>query len=62
MKTKDVVDNGGRRLGIDRRQVSIRKSGERRDRKERRVKKDRREKWVFEEENPEERRNSFYIK
>ena len=58
-----IIDNGGRRLGIDRRQLSIPKKGrERRFQNERRPGADRREKWSYQEDNPEERRSSFYIK
>ena len=62
MEKWDVVDKGGRRLGIDRRQVLISKRTNRRNRLERRLRKDRRKKWRFNEDSPAERRRSFYIK
>ena len=58
----DVVDSGGRRLGIDRRQVDIPFEGlDRRSGKERRSGKDRRKEWSRRPED-KERRSSFHIK
>jgi len=62
MKKLEVVDNGGRRLGIDRRQLSIpKKSRDRRSNNERRSGKDRREKWIYQEDASNERRCSFQV-
>jgi len=62
MEKLDVVDNGGRRFGIDRRQISIRKKGsDRRSNNERRSGKDRRGKWTYQEDGPNERRCSFHV-
>ena len=56
-----VTDKGGRRMGIDRRQVSISKGDERREHKGRRSGKDRRKEWTFDENDPNERRSLFNI-
>lgn len=62
MEKLEVVDNGGRRLGIDRRQLSINKKGtDRRSNNERRSGQDRRKKWTYQEDESNERRCSFHI-
>jgi hypothetical protein len=62
MEKLEMVDNGGRRLGIDRRQLSIpKKGGNRRSYNERRSGEDRREKWTYQEDGPNERRCSFHV-
>jgi len=62
MKKLDVVDHGGRRLGLDRRQLSIPKKGKnRRSNIERRSGKDRRGKWTYQENDLNERRCSFQV-
>ena len=62
MENLKLFDNGGRRLGIDRRQLSItRKGRDRRSNNERRSGKDRREKWTYQENNLNERRCSFNV-
>jgi hypothetical protein len=59
---KDVVDSGGRRLGIDRRQVDIPFEGpDRRSGKERRTGKDRRKEWSRQPDD-KERRSKYHIK
>ena len=61
-KKEDVVDQGGRRLGIDRRQVGMPFSGEdRRSGDERRSGKDRRERFSYSDES-DEQREAFHIK
>jgi hypothetical protein len=61
-KKEDVVDNGGRRLGIDRRQMDLPFDGDdRRSGNERRSRGDRRDKWSYSEKD-NERRQSFHIK
>lgn len=61
-KMKDIIDNGGRRLGIDRRQLDLPFSGDdRRSGNERRTKEDRRGEWYRLEEE-KERRESYYLK
>ncbi len=60
MEKLTAVDNGGRRLGIDRRQLSIPpKSVDRRSINERRSGAEQRTTWTFPEDSPEERRSSF---
>ena len=62
MEINDMIDNGGRRLGIDRRQISIpKKRGTRRSNNGRRSGEDRRKKWTFQEDRPNERRCSFHV-
>ena len=62
MEKLEIIDNGGRRLGIDRRQVSPSMiNPERRSRRERRSGTDRRTKWTFPEDSPKERRSSFHM-
>lgn len=62
MEKLEVVDIGGRRLGIDRRQFSISNKGrERRSNNERRSGEDRRRKWAYREDRPNERRCSFNV-
>ncbi len=62
MEKVEVIDNGGRRLGIDRRQLSIpRKGRDRRSNNERRSCEERRGKWTFQEDDPNERRCSFHV-
>lgn len=62
MEKLEVIDNGGRRLGIDRRQASLSLiNRERRFRRERRSGADRRTKWTFPEDSPEERRSSVHM-
>ncbi len=59
----DVVDKGGRRQGIDRRQISIDPDEEKRSiEKDRRSDKDRRDKWSYKHDDPAEKRNEFNIK
>jgi len=61
-KRKDIVDNGGRRMGIDRRQVPLPYDGaERRAGTERRSGSDRRNDWSF-SGAPEERRETYHLK
>ena len=58
----EVVDNGGGRLGIDRRQLSIpKKGGDCRSNNEQRSGEDRMEKWAYQEDRPNERRCSFHV-
>lgn len=59
----EVADKGGRRIGIDRRQVEIEDVPEedRRSEKERREGTDRREDWSYKNDKSE-RRESFIIK
>ena len=55
-----AIDKGDRRLGIDRRQVSIPPKGvDRRSNRERRSGAERRTAWTFPKDSPEERRSSF---
>jgi len=62
MEKLEVADNGGRRLGIDRRQLSIpKKGGDHRSNNERRSDKDRRGKWTCQEDESSERRSSFHV-
>ena len=62
MEKLKVIDTGGRRLGIDRRQVSIpRKGKDRRSGNERRSGQDRRDNWTHPEDGPNERRCSFNV-
>lgn len=62
MEKLKVVDNGGRRLGIDRRQHSVpRKGVDRRSNNDRRFNKDRRGNWTYQEDDPNERRCSFHV-
>jgi len=62
MEKLDVIDKGGRRLGIDRRQLSFSvKGGERRSNNERRSGEERREKWTYQQDGPNERRCSFHV-
>lgn len=62
MEKLEVVDNGGRRLGIDIRQLLIpKKGGDRRSNNERRSGKDRRGKWTYQEDGSKERRCSFHV-
>ena len=62
MKKVEVVDNGGRRLGINRRQLLIPRKGEdRRSNNERRSGVERRGKWTYQEDMPNERRCSFHV-
>jgi hypothetical protein len=60
---KEVADKGGRRQGIDRRQVDIDEAVEedQREKKERRSGVDRRKDWSY-KDDPTERRESFTIK
>jgi len=63
-KLKDeVADKGGRRLGVDRRQIDIEDAREKEQRsdKERRNGTDRRKKWSYKNDKSE-RRESFRIK
>lgn len=59
----EVADKGGRRSGIDRRQVDLEEAdaGEKRSRKERRSGKDRRDSYSYRDDDSE-RRESFQIK
>lgn len=59
---KEVADKGGRRLGIDRRQVDIEEvvDEDQRSEKERRSGGDRRNDWSY-KDDPTERRESFII-
>ena len=60
MEKLAAIDNGGRRLGIDRRHLSIPPKGvDRRSNNERRSGTERRTTWTFPEDSPEERRSSF---
>lgn len=60
MDTLELIDNGGRRSGVDRRQNSTPFEGaDRRTNKERRSGRDRRKSWAFPENVEEERRSSF---
>lgn len=62
MTDVDVIDKGGRRMGIDRRQVRLEpKKEHRRAEDDRRSGKDRRIKWSFNENDPKERRCAYYI-
>jgi hypothetical protein len=62
MEKLEVADNGGRRLGIDRRQLSIPKEGgDHRYNNERRSDKDRRGEWTYREDESNERRCSFHV-
>jgi len=55
-----IIDNGGRRSGVDRRQIQIPFEGvDRRSNKDRRSGRDRRKSWDFPEDVSEERRSSF---
>ncbi len=57
-----VIDKGGRRQGIDRRQITLNTDGEKRSiKKERRSGQDRRDKWSYKKEDPAEKRNEFNI-
>ena len=57
-----AIDNGGRRLGIDRRQLTNPPRGvERRSNNERRSGTDRRRKWTFPKDLSKERRYSFQM-
>ena len=57
-----AIDKGGRRLGIDRRQLSIPPKGvDRRSKNERRSGPERRTTWTFPKDSPEERRSSFQM-
>ncbi len=60
---KEIVDKGGRRLGIDRRQVEIEDAvdEDKRDNGERRSGNDRRDGYSYKEDKSE-RRESFIIK
>jgi hypothetical protein len=60
---KEVADKGGRRLGIDRRQVDIEEVAEEdlRSQAERRSGVDRRQDWSYKEDSSE-RREAFIIK
>ena len=61
-KKEDIVDHGGRRLGIDRRQVDLPfPSKNRRTGDERRSGKDRRERFSYSDET-DEQREAFHIK
>lgn len=61
-KQDDVMDNGGRRLGIDRRQIDLPFTGQdRRSSPERRAGEDRRDRWSFTDQS-DERREAFHIK
>lgn len=61
-KKEDIVDQGGRRLGIDRRQVELPFEGEdRRTGDERRSGTDRRERFSYSDESNEQR-EAFHIK
>ncbi len=62
MEKLAVIDTGGRRLGIDRRQLSIPpKDVDRRSSNERRSGAEQRTTWTFPKDSPEERRSSFYM-
>ena len=62
MEKLDVIDNGGGRLGINRRQLSISvKGSERRSNNERRSGEERRGKWTYQEGGPNERRCLFHV-
>ena len=57
-----AIDNGDRRLGIDRRQLSIPPKGvDLRSNNERRSDAERRTTWTFPKNSPEERRSSFHM-
>jgi len=59
----DVIDRGGRRQGIDRRQVLLDTDQEKRSStKDRRKAQDRRKKWSYKKDDPDEKRNEFSIK
>ena len=61
-KENDIMDHGGRRLGIDRRQLDLPHAGrDRRDSAERRSGEDRRDEWSYNDES-DERREAFHIK
>lgn len=59
----DIIDQGGRRSGYDRRQMRIDQEvdDQRKTVIDRRSGADRRTKWSYDPENPDERRNSFQI-
>ena len=60
MSTLALIDNGGRRSGVDRRQIQIPFEGiDRRSNRDRRSGRDRRKTWAFPEDVQEERRSSF---
>jgi hypothetical protein len=62
MTEVEVIDKGGRRMGIDRRQIQIDPAEDQRQTDEdRRSGKDRRFKWSFRENDPKERRCAYYI-
>lgn len=62
MQGLEMIDNGGRRIGFDRRQLSITvKGGERRSDNERRSGKERRKKWTYQGDRSNERRCSFLV-
>jgi len=62
MQALEMVDKGGRRSGIDRRQISIPFEGvDRRSGNDRRSGLDRRNSWTFPKDIAEERRRSFHI-
>ena len=59
----DVIDKGGRRQGMDRRQIPIDPDEEKRSvKKDRRSENDRRDKWSYKNDDPAEKRNEFNIK
>lgn len=59
---KDVIDKGGRRQGIDRRQIDIETVKERRSgKKDRRSGSDRRDDWSYRKDDPAEKRKEFNI-
>jgi hypothetical protein len=59
----DVIDKGGRRQGIDRRQVTLEPDEDKRSEKQdRRFDQDRRDKWSYKKDDAEEQRNEFNIK
>ena len=58
----EVMDNGGRRLGIDRRQLDLPYAGQnRRSSPERRSGDDRRDQWSYSDQS-DERREAFHVK
>ncbi len=59
----EVIDKGGRRQGIDRRQITLDPDQEKRSNKQdRRAGRDRRDKWSYKNDDLTEKRNEFNIK
>ena len=62
MTDVDVIDKGGRRMGIDRRQIRLDPAKDHRQAEnDRRSGRDRRIEWSFKENDPKERRCAYYI-